>query len=415
MHKQAVNTSESPRVILEIKGNLALKGSDEPKVEAKCDKVDDVTLEQSGDEVRIICQRDCAVQVPYAARLQVNFVDGHAVIKSIDGEMTIQKASGHVNLRNVGATKIERVHGNLAAKNVAGDLIIGTLDGNATVKDVQGDFRIENSAHGNLSLDDIDGNGTAACDGNLNIYLDPAPEKRYRFEAGGNLICRLPGDASVTVEIREAAKVMISHSELESQRGKAPHRFTLGEGEADLILAAKGNVILGSQGWDWGFEGIYFDPGDDFDSVAEEINRQVEQQVQAQMEMLEHTLEAQLANMATIFEESGLSPEKAERVAQKARAASERAQAKMQRTQEKLQRKLESARRRAERRARMAAAKAARDRRRRVETEDWTSPVTKPESEPVTDEERLMILRMLEEGQITTQEAEQLLAALEGR
>lgn len=415
MYKQTVKTSESPKVILEINGNLALKGWDEPEVEVKCDTIDDLMVEQSGDEVRIICQQDCSVKVPYAARLQVNFVHGNTAIRSIDGEMTIREASGHVNLRSVGATKIERVHGSLAAKNVAGDLSIQTLDGNATVKDLQGDFSIENPAHGNLSLDDVDGNATATCDGNVNLHLDPAPGKRYRFEAGGSLICRLPGDASVAVEIREAAQVMISHAEAERAQAAAPYSFTLGDGEAELMLSAKGNVILGSQGWDWSFEGVYFDPGEDFDSMTEEINRQVEQQIQAQMEMLEHTLEAQLANVATIFEGSGLSPEKAERVAQKARAASERAQAKMQRAQEKLQRKLEAARRRAERRARTAAAKAARDRRRRTEPEDWTPPVTQPDSEPVTNEERLMILRMLEEGQITTQEAEQLLAALDGR
>lgn len=415
MHKKTVKTSESPSVRLEIEGDLALQGWAEAEVEARCDSADDLTVEMSDDEVRVVCQRDCAVKVPYGARLQINLVNGHMAIKSVDGELSLQEASGHVNLRSVGATRIERVHGNLAAKNVAGNLIIGTLDGNATVKDVQGDFSIENRAHGNLSLHDVDGEAIAACDGNLNLYLDPAPAKRYHFESGGNLICRLPGDASASVEIREAAQVMISHSGLESQRAKAPHRFTLGEGEAELILAAKGNVILGSQGWDWGFEGIYIDPGEDFDSMAEEISQQVEQQIQAQMEMLEHSLEAQLSNVATIFEGSGLSPERAERVAQKAREASERAQAKMKRAQEKLQRKLEAARRRAERRARTAAAKAARDRRRRAEPADWTPPPEKPESEPVTDEERLMILRMLEEGQITTQEAEQLLTALEGR
>jgi DUF4097 and DUF4098 domain-containing protein YvlB len=140
MHKQTVQTGESPMVILEIKGDLALKGWEEPEVEARCDTADDLILEQNGNEVRAVCQRDCAVTVPYDARLRVNFVHGHTAIKSVDGDITIQEASGHVSLRSVGATKIERVNGNLAAKNIAGGLSIGTLDGNATVKDVQGDF-----------------------------------------------------------------------------------------------------------------------------------------------------------------------------------------------------------------------------------------------------------------------------------
>jgi hypothetical protein len=39
----------------------------------------------------------------------------------------------------------------------------------------------------------------------------------------------------------------------------------------------------------------------------------------------------------------------------------------------------------------------------------------RPPSEPVSDEERLSILRMLQEKKITREEAEKLLAALEGK
>ena len=42
MYKQTAKTSESPKVILEINGNLALKGWDEPEVEAKCETIDDL-------------------------------------------------------------------------------------------------------------------------------------------------------------------------------------------------------------------------------------------------------------------------------------------------------------------------------------------------------------------------------------
>jgi hypothetical protein len=38
-----------------------------------------------------------------------------------------------------------------------------------------------------------------------------------------------------------------------------------------------------------------------------------------------------------------------------------------------------------------------------------------PQGDPVTEDERLMILRMLEQKQISMEEAEQLLSALEGK
>ena len=91
-----------------------------------------------------------------------------------------------------------------------------------------------------------------------------------------------------------------------------------------------------------------------------------------------------------------------------------RAQEKIRRAQAKMERKLEATRRRAERKAR-AAERAARDRRRRAEPVEWTPSPPKKVSEPVSDEERLMILQLLEQGKITTEEAEQLLSALEGK
>jgi hypothetical protein len=78
-----------------------------------------------------------------------------------------------------------------------------------------------------------------------------------------------------------------------------------------------------------------------------------------------------------------------------------------------MERKLEAARRRAEMKAR-AAERAARDRRKRAEPSDW-SPTSKTQFEPVSEGERLMILQLLEQGKINTDEAEQLLAALEGK
>jgi hypothetical protein len=158
--------------------------------------------------------------------------------------------------------------------------------------------------------------------------------------------------------------------------------------------------------------------GEDLDSMANAITLQVTQQISAQMEMLEQQIETQLANLPGMIGTAGLSPEEAERINQRTRQASEqaaaRAQEKIQRAQERLERKLESARRRAEMKARTAE-RAARDRRRRPETYDWSPPRPEPSGQAVSDEERLMVLKMLEQQQITLEQAEQLLAALEGR
>ena len=417
MDKRSVATSGTPKITLEVSGSLTLKGWEDLEVLARCPTPEDLTLEQRGDEVAITCQGDCTVRVPFGAILQVNNVSSHASLKSLEGDLAIKQVSGHLTLRSIGTVTIDRVSGHLAAKNITGDLKVTTVEGNAAVRDVQGDFIVADAIQGNLTLSDVDGDARAIAHGNAALSLDPAPGNSYTFEAGGNLLCRIPADASVQVEIPRASSVLVKIPGIEmSSPSRAPYSQTLGEGDATLTLSTGGEAILASLPPDWDMEDIGI--GKDFDQVAESISQQVTHQIEAQMEMLEHQLESQLDSLSTMFSTSSLLPEQAERITQRAREASERAstraQEKIQRAQEKLQRKLEAARRRAEMRTR-AAERAARDRRKRYEPFDWSPAQPQTADQSVTDEERLMVLQMLEQQKITIEEAEQLLAALEGK
>jgi hypothetical protein len=418
MDKQVVTTSENPKVNLEVDGDLILKGWDELEISVKCSSGEDLALEQHDDEVTIKCRSQCAVRVPFGAAIQVNRVSGHANIKSLDGQLVIQEIAGDLTLRSVGSTRIERVNGHLIAKNVNGDLRIGTVDGDAVARDVQGDFTVEKAVHGHLVLKDVDGSATATAQGDITLSFDPSPGNTYRFEAQGQLLCRIPSDASVEVKIERASKIRIKIPDVqEVSLSQGPYSFTLGEGDAALTLSAHGDILLSSLPRDWDVEDIEVELGEDFEGMAETISAQVSHQIDAQMEMLEHQLESQLDNLSNVLKSAGLSAEQAGRMAERAREASERAQAraqeKLQRAQEKLQRKLETARRRAEMRVR-ASERAARDRRRRPEPSGWSPTAAENSPQPPTDEERLLILQMLEQKKITAEEAEQLLAALDG-
>jgi hypothetical protein len=104
-------------------------------------------------------------------------------------------------------------------------------------------------------------------------------------------------------------------------------------------------------------------------------------------------------------------------------------QEKMRRAQEKLDRKIAEAQHRAEQRAREAERRARVHERHAGDKEhrehrgwhfDWPSPPATPAasaqpSDPISDDERMVILRMLEQKKITPEQAEQLLSALEGQ
>jgi hypothetical protein len=438
MEKQFMTTSESPQVVLEIHANLRLKGWDELQVAAKTDSENNLSIEQVDDTIRVVCNSDCKVSVPRLAMVTVETVSGDATIKGLEGELILQEAQGNLVIHGAGQTVIHAVHGDLSVKNVAGDLKITSVDGNVSARDVQGDFTVSEIVHGNLTLKDVSGNASAKADGNVTLSLDPAPDEQYDFTAKGDLLCNLPADASAAVHIAHGGDVTVKISGVElAEVGDEPIDFTLGDGDAVLKLSADGNVFVGSQtpGWEeMGNFGVKFgekfeNMGKDFENIGK-ISEQITQQIESQIGALEMQLEAQLSGLNARLGAIGLSSEQQERVAERARDASERAservQEKMRRAQEKLDRKVAEAQRRAEQRAHEA------ERRARVHEHhtdhrehrgwrfDWPSPSTPPAtavapSDPVSDDERMVILRMLEQKKITPEQAEQLLSALEGK
>lgn len=419
MDTRSVQASDAPKIRLSSSGNLSVKGWDKTEINAKCSAPDLLTLEVQEDEFTVSFLSNGSLRVPYGSTLQVSQITGDSTFKGLEGPLSIEQISGNLSLRSVGSVDVGSVNGSLSAKNLEGSLNVKVCRGNVAVSDIQGDFQVEEAIDGNLSLKEIDGSSKAEARGNVSVQLDPSPESSYDFISKGNLSCRLADDASVKISIQKGANLAIRIPGIEvPDRITPPYEITLGEGDANLSLSADGNVGLNSRPPDWAMSDFEFEIGEDFESLAEMINQQISSQIEAQMEMMDDELELQIDNLTASLEASALSAEQAERIAERARMASERAnqraQEKIRRAQEKMQRKLEAAQRRAERKAR-AAERAARDRRRRPESTEWVPPSTRQPIEPVSEEERLMILQLLEQGKITSEEAEQLLAALEGK
>jgi hypothetical protein len=419
MHKQVFDVSDSPKVTITTTGGLVLKGSGLPEVAVKTDSQDDLDVTANGEEISIHSRSNLVVSLPRGSSVLVENVHRQAVIKGIEGPLKIGEVRGSCVLKDTGQVDIDHIHGDLAAKRIEGSLSLRLVNGNVSVRRIDKDFRVGDQIHGNLVLDDVDGSIEAVVNGNASLRIDPATGENYSIKARGNIVGRLPEDASVDIEIVRASRIRVDFKSTDvSKTVEAPHTLTIGDGDAKMRLEAGGRVLLQQRAPDWEMMGS-FDTDFDAERTAEEIGRHVTEQVEAQVEMIESQLEEQLNHLAASLGASGLSPEVSERIARKAREASARAtartQEKMARAQEKMQRKLEAAQRKIEQRTRTAERKA-----QARESRSWgpgwaKSGTSAPVSDPVTEEERLLILQMLSEKKISLEEADKLLEALEGK
>jgi ElaB/YqjD/DUF883 family membrane-anchored ribosome-binding protein len=420
MDEQIVNTSEAPVVIVEAQGKLYVKGWDRSEVRARSSGTDNLSLQQDGDQVFIRPQSNCDVRVPHGTTLQVPFAHSDATIKGVSGGMTIQHAESSVNLRDVGPTTVDFVSKDLNTRNVAGDLTARHVERHANIRGVIGDFSTDYIG-GHLNLRGAGGGVSAQVHGAANMRLEPQAGHTYTLEAHGPVTCRFPPKPDIELNVNGYGPVTIKVGEVSEASQELSKTFTFGEGTATLELTAYGPLSILESRTDYqdaGFE-FDFDPDEDYGGemgdLTSQITEQVSEQLESQMEMLESELESQVENLSSLIGSAKLSDEQAERIRRRTQEKMAQAHEKIRRAQEKAARKIEHARLRAERKARKSAQHdrhGDRDFTWRFKTRHRAA---EPEIEPVSDQERMMILNMLAEKKITAEEAETLLDALEGK
>lgn len=416
MSKQSFACSMETEIIIGlVAGDLQVKGWDQPEIIIDADP-EELHINQQENKVLIDCQGDCKVRVPESATIQVDKAEGDALFKFLEGPLTIGVMYGSLEVRQALSLEVKTVHGNLVARSLSGDVKAGQVYGQAELRDVDGGCWLE-KVSGNLDIRDVQGEIHAQTLGNARLRLSSMPGAAYEVQAEGNIHCHIPEEVSLKLELHSGAglirlKLPDGGQNLRQQQAE----ITLGEGLATMKLRASATISLLSQQADWtdidgDSSGRHTYLPDNFGVT---IAKEVEAQIQNQLENMDQIINQRMAHFSTQMSHAGLSQEETERAMERARHASERAAArteeKMRRAQEKLERKLEQAQRRKETNSRG----------RRSWSFEWPSPPTPPTPPapppaPVSEEERLMILRMLEQKKISLEEADRLLAALEGK
>jgi len=284
---------------------------------------------------------------------------------------------------------------------------------------------------GDLFLQEIGGAIQALGGGDVTIAVNFKPEQEYTLQAGGDLTCRVGPEASVRLELIAGGDITVDVPVAQMTGNSNRKTVTLGAGAAAANLRAGGDLHLTHGGFEADHMGDFDEKfGADFAAMADDfgahIGSQIESQISAHMADFDKLMAERMAGLNFVTD-----PAEAANIAAKARQAAER-------VQRAGRQQADAARRRAEKQAETAqrlaesAQRRAEAINRKVREEHgrrgWPfrsepprppvppRPVTPAAPvDPVSDEERMMILRMVEQGKITVADAEKLLSALENK
>lgn len=361
---KTISAGRTPNIIIDsIGGDLSLVGWEGDDILLKADD-DELSVDQDGDQVRISCSDDLSLRVPKGASVVITSIGGDASIRGVIGDIQLTDVGGDLSMRDVNNVAIEAVHADFSLRGGKGNLSVRKADSDVSVRDVDGDVNLD-SISDDLALRDVRGNVAANVGEDVVMYLNPKPGQTYAVNAGDDILLVMPPKSNATLTL-SADEINVDWDGVENEEDATSRVVILGDGSVNVTLSAGGDIRVSNRS-DAGESaedfGNFAAMGMDWSGFGERISRRVEQ-------------------------------------------ATERAQRKI----EAANRRIEQKAREAERRGRGKVAFG-------VGRWNWDfSPkgVPVPPKQQVSDEERLAILKMLQEKKISAEEAEKLLAALEG-
>ena len=441
--RKTIQTNGAVEIRVEqIEGDLEIIGWGQTDVEAESDDDAELMTDFNGTIVTIICNEDLSLRVPKNATSSVVNAQGDVEINNVFGAISLGVMEVDVELNNIGPLSASIVRGDLEANNTHGPAQLQRVDGDAELNNVHGpcnagrvggDFEATNvhgpleanaggdlsainvqgplsaQAGGDISVETVLGSVQINAGGDINLRLSTIAGP-CRAEAGGDLTCRIPTNSDVRVRLRAGGEINTRKLDEVPIFNGNNAEFTLGNGGTPIELVAGGDINLGTQAFGESFN-FEFDfggkSGDEIAAAASEFTRNLVSQVENGLRSLTRTLDVKLSNLGTSEEIAG--------------KVQEKVQSAMRRAEEKIT----EASKEAERRARDAEKRMAEMERRQQKGRPgvyWgTTPPAPPPpprppkaKAPASEEERLMVLRMVSEGKISVEQAEQLLAALNG-
>lgn len=370
MKQTTIPMKNDAKLVVRTSGDVYIEGSDQPQLTGIVDDGDSFRMQDDGGAILLHARSDAKLRIPNTASLVIERVSGDASVRDMHGAVSIQKVSGDLQFQGMGSVSIDNVGGDCVFKDISGKVAIGRIGG-----DLDGFKTSEiecNGIGGDVELSAVSGMVRISAGGDVHLQLADEQVSETHVRAGGDIHLVVLETAQANLQLSSKnEKISVQacgqHANLETDQYMLP----LGQGGAVVELSAGGDIKVREGKEAMGEFSFVFD---DMEESWRDFGREIEDKIRHSMHGVSHELRHagwqashamhRAADKMADFSYGGnysgdgkvygfgFGPQPAQASAQQKKAAS--------------------------------------------------------------DEERMMVLKMLQEKKITVEEAEKLLQALEG-
>lgn len=369
MNQVSFPVDASTRFLIQLAKDVCVEPVDELTFSAEYCEGDNFSTDQKDNTVSITCDGDCCLHIPRKAEIEAVKIRGDFSGHDFPKPIQMKWVGGDLYLARVGGFSVLTVGGDCSLLNIEGESTLQSVGGDLEVVNC-GRITVENVG-GDARLIDILGGLSLRAGGDIQMRWKDASISSTSLLAGGDVYLILPTKAN--------AELILSSGGMDIDLEWGGQHWHVETGRYETCLGAGGTCIQVAAGGDV--------------MVRDVANGKMENMLDNMDEHMEH-MKTQLGR--DIFKRTRISNRLAEEMSKRTneinRRASERVEAAMRRIEKKTPFSFSMGFPGVERKPEQPAAPAPRS--------------------TISDAERDMVLKMLQDKKITVEEADQLLRAL---
>ena len=240
-YQQIISVESDVTIVVRAHGNLDVHQWDRPELGI----ITDINVQKIRHEnklLRLLFVEDCDLSIPKNRELIIERVSENARLRDLENPLTINAVGGRLALQNIVSAVIGRVSESCLLENISGKLKIGRVGDKLTGKNLGGGLSVDRVS-GNVKLQGVGGSLDIRCDGSVEVSLMDSNKEKISIRSADDIFLHLPADSNAALQIRSGGEnILFETSSLKKKINESRGEIRLGTGEQKIALDAGDRV-----------------------------------------------------------------------------------------------------------------------------------------------------------------------------
>ncbi|MBA4385359.1 MAG: hypothetical protein C0410_11535 [Anaerolinea sp.] len=231
------------RVMVKCSADLSVEGSEESTLIVIVDQGDSLRMREENGVYRIVSDTDCRLILPGTAMVTVEKTGGDGQLKNLKSRVVIGKVGGDLKLDSINGASVESIGGDCHIYAASGAIELARIGGSLSADG--GQSIIASSVGGDAHLLNFTGKIEVTASDEVSIQISDVDVPEIRVRSGSDIELFLPENANCQLDLKsggEEIKVHAGGQEVELEGRE--FSVSLGSGGAIVALTAGDSITV---------------------------------------------------------------------------------------------------------------------------------------------------------------------------